>query len=357
MTARQIKGKWFVDFWFEHPTGQREQIRKASPVATKRGAGEYERQLRAEMLGPTEKPKVAPTLAEFSSEFLETYAASNNRPSELRSKRSIYKIHLLPLLGGRRLDEISPRHIEGYKSTKVKAGRSAKSINNDLTVLRKTLSVARDWGLIEQVPAFHWMKPPAPEFDFLSAEEGARLVHAAEPGWSTMMLTALRTGLRVGELLALRWDDVDLVVGRLVVRRSSWRGHLGPPKNGRNREVPLSPDALEALKAQRHLRGELVFCAADGTPWRENQLRRPLYRACKRAGLRRIGWHVLRHSFASQLVARGVVLKAVQELMGHSTIQMTLRYSHLSPDARRDAVRLLDGELGQQLGSGKAGAG
>lgn len=85
------------------------------------------------MLSPTEMPKVSASLAEFLSEFLETYAASNNRPSELRSKRSSLRILLLPQLGWRMLDEIGPRDIEGYKSTKVKAGRSAKSINSDLT--------------------------------------------------------------------------------------------------------------------------------------------------------------------------------------------------------------------------------
>jgi integrase len=140
----------------------------------------------------------------------------------------------------------------------------------------------------------------------------------------------------------LRWDDVDLVAGRLVVRRCDWRGHLGTPKSGRNRELPLSGDALAALKTQRHLKGELVFCAEGGRAWKENECKWPIWRACKRAGLRKISWHALRHTFASHLVMRGVPLKAVQELMGHATIEMTMRYSHLSPDVPRSAVQMLD---------------
>ena len=85
-----------------------------------------------------------------------------------------------------------------------------------------------------------------------------------------------------------------------------------------------------------------MFCGDDGSLLTSESCKWPLWRACKRAGLRRIGWHVLRHTFASHLVMRGAPLKAVQELLGHSTMEMTMRYSHLSPDVRRDAVALLD---------------
>jgi len=182
------------------------------------------------------------------------------------------------------------------------------------------------------VAAVAWLKGPRPEFDFFSFEEAERFLDAADPEWRPMFTLALRTGLRIGELRALRWDDVDLVAGRLVVRRCDWRGHLGTPKSGRNRELPLSGDALAALKTQRHLKGELVFCAEGGRAWKENEYKWPMWRACKKAGLRKISWHVLRHTFASHLVMKGVPLKAVQELMGHATIEMTLRYSHLSPE-------------------------
>jgi integrase len=117
---------------------------------------------------------------------------------------------------------------------------------------------------------------------------------------------------------------------------------VGTPKSGRAREVPLSPETVKALKQHRHLRGELVFCTDAGRMFRKNETKHPLWRACKRAGLRLIGWHALRHTFASHLTMRGVPLKAIQELLGHATIEMTMRYSHLSPEVRRDAVIMLD---------------
>jgi site-specific recombinase XerD len=110
----------------------------------------------------------------------------------------------------------------------------------------------------------------------------------------------------------------------------------------------MGEDAIAAFKAQRHLRGPLVFCADDGRMLVKTECKHPLWRACKRAGLRRIGWHVLRHSFASHLVMRGVPLKVVQELMGHATVEMSMRYAHLSPNVPRDAVRVLDAGVAPQ---------
>jgi integrase len=102
------------------------------------------------------------------------------------------------------------------------------------------------------------------EEQFLSFEEAERLVGQAAAEWRTFIIVALKTGLRVGELLALKWEDVDVVAGQLVVRRTLWHAQEGPPKGGRNRKVPLSDEAAAALKAHRHLKGPYVFCEADG---------------------------------------------------------------------------------------------
>ncbi len=118
-----------------------------------------------------------------------------------------------------------------------------------------------------------------------------------------------------------------------------------------SREAPLGDDAVAVLKAQRHLRGPFVFCNPDGSPLTERQVSEVIPAVCKRAGLaKRLTWHDMRHTYASHLVMRGVTLKAVQELLGHATIDMTLKYAHLSPDVKRDAVKLLD--LARPAGSG-----
>lgn len=123
----------------------------------------------------------------------------------------------------------------------------------------------------------------------------------------------------------------------------------GLPKGGRERSVELPGSVVEALKAHRHLRGRFVFCQEDGQPLTASRMAGPLRRALRAAGITRergqIGWHDLRHTYGSHLAMRAVPLKAIQELMGHSTIEMTMRYAHLSPDSRREAVNVLDRPL------------
>jgi integrase len=397
MSVRREKryGTWFYRKWVRKPDGRKVRI-FGTPKAeglpdTRAGAEEAERRAinRVMETGEPNKPvvvkKEVPTVRAFHEVFL---AASRivNKPSSVDTKEMIFRVHILPRLGDLRLDEVTYAVIEDFKialsetpvqnvekTYGIKKARakgkttdakgkpldekpvrllSPKTINNILTVLRRMLVIARKRGLIEHVPEFEWLKGDRPEFDFFDFDEAKRLVAAAEGEWRTMILVALRTGMRIGELLALRWEDVDLNAGRITVRRNVVWGYVGTPKSGKPREIPLSNDALAALKSHRHLRGPLVFCDDGGHMLTEGEVRHPLWRACKRAGLRQITWHVCRHTFASHLVMRGVPIKAVQELMGHSTILITMRYAHLAPEVSREAVQLLDldAPVGQSLG-------
>jgi integrase len=288
---------WMVDVDFTHPDGHRQRIRKRSPVQTRRGAEQYERDLRASLLSGTfgRKEIRRPTLAEFADEFIENYAVANNRLSEVYSKRWTLRLHLLPRLGHLRLDAISPRDIEGFKAYQLKAGYCAKSVNNHLAVLRRMPRVAVEWQILDSAPSVRPLKAPKPRFEFLDFEEAARLEGACEGQWQVMVTMALNTGLRLGELLGLRWQDCDLVRTRLVVRQAKWRDCFGPPKSGRQREVPLNAKVIAVLKRHRHLRSELVFCHEDGAPLSYAECHRPLVYGCQRAGLRHVQWHALRH--------------------------------------------------------------
>jgi integrase len=346
MAARKDDRRgWVVDFWVTYPNGRRERIRQTSPVQNKRGAEQFERELRQHLQDPQRpktKKKEVPTFKAFVDSFVVPYITTNNKPSTRRNNLMVLNRHLLPVFARTRLDQIKMGHIERYKAKKLKQGLAPKTINNQLTVLRKSLALAVEDEIIDRIPKFKWMKTQKPSFDFLDFDEADRLMDAAEGQWQAMIILAARAGLRQSELLGLRWDDVDLVRGQLHVCRGIWRGHVGTPKGGRSRYVPLSPLALKSLKSHRHLKGELVFCEPDGSYLTDGKCKHPLWSACKRAGLRRIGWHVLRHTFASHLAMLGVPLMVVQEYLGHTTIEMTMRYAHLSPEVGRESVARLD---------------
>ncbi len=296
--------------------------------------------------------KEVPTVRDFATIYLDV-SRVNNKPSSVTTKRRVLKRHLIPQLGDKRLDQVDYAAIEDLK-IHLATTLCAKSINNILTILRRMLVIAKKRGIIDVVPEVEWLKAPAPSFDFLTFDEAERVLRGADGEWGTMLLVALRTGLRHSELIGLRWEDVDLVAGQLSVRQAIVDGHVGTPKSGRGRHIPLGDEVLRALKRHRHLRGPLVFCVQSGRALKKGETKHPLWRACKRAGIRRIGWHACRHTFASHLVMRGVTLKAVQELLGHATITMTMRYAHLAPEIKRDAVRLLDsGVRGSQVAAAR----
>ncbi len=345
---RPERKRWMVDVDYTHSDRHRERVRES--FRNKKSAERREREIISALEAGTwirkevSEQEKSITLELFSDEFIDTYAQVNNKPSEVLSKKGILERYLKPALGTRNLDQINVRDIERLKSMMLKRGLSPKTVNNALVVLGKMLRYAEEIEIIEKVPRIRMLSVPKPVFDFLSFQEAEGLLKAAEyePEWHSMIFVALRTGARYGELCEIRWTDVDLETGRMMIRRSYWRGHVTTPKGGQEREIPLSPRTVRFLKSQRHLKGSLVLCRAGGTRHIYRSADASLKRICRRAGLRKIGWHVLRHTFASHLAMKGVPLKTVQELLGHATIEMTMRYAHLSPEVKRDAVVLLD---------------
>jgi integrase len=196
---------------------------------------------------------------------------------------------------------------------------------------------------------------PSGDIEVFSPEEVWSLVRAAvSEADSATFLTAAFTGLRLGELLALRWRDVDFTGATIRVRASYALGALTTPKSGKVRSVPMAPDVAEALSrlgAREHWVGEddLVFCGETGGYLDGSALRRRYKTALAAAGLRSLRFHDLRHTFGTRMIAKADV-RRVQEWMGHADIQTTMKYLHYAPcadDARLVAAAFATDDLGE----------
>lgn len=344
MSARKLRSSWWVDFRF---AGVR--YRKRSPMNTRAGAQAYEGVLRGRLAhglpvdgAPAPKPL---RLAEFAAEWLETYVRPNNRPTEMESKAMILRRHLLPRLGSTLLTHLTSRDVDAYKSAKLAAGLSPKTVNNHLAVLNKALASAVEWGHLQSAPRVQLLKCQPSPVSFLSREERDRLVAACGGQWRTMALIAAHTGMRIGEVIGLDVAAVDVGRGMISVRQAVAGGKLGPTKSGRERHIPMTAAVREAIAAhldQHGVSAEALFRNPDGSRVTRAQAAWMLSRACRLAGMRRVGWHALRHTFASDLVMGNVPIRAVQVLLGHANVTMTERYSHLAPATMSDAVRMLE---------------
>jgi integrase len=345
MTVRKIKSSWWVDFTFSH-----KRYRKRSPENSRPGALAYETVLRHRLAcgvgidDPEQKSEQKILFEEFALRWFEDYVVPNNKFSERRIKWYTLKSSLIPFFGKIPVDEIRTRHIEGYKAWKVKDGITNKSIKNHLSVLSKCLSSAYQWlEFPSKPPLMPWPKCAPVQTDYLSPDECEVLLSHAEGVIREIVLMALRTGMRQGELKGLQWSAIDWE-SRVVIVKNSYCDRekaIGPPKNNRIRSIPIDTDLYKILFRRRRSTG-YVFVNVKGQPFNHSSLSYHLDRVCQKAGLRRITWHVFRHTFASHLAMKGVPLNTVQALLGHSTIVMTMRYAHVAPSTMRAAIEMLN---------------
>lgn len=343
MAVRLIKKSWWVDFQFDQT-----RYRRRSPENTRQGARAYELLLRQRMARGETIGRLSPAqdipFEEFAWKWFEEYVVPNNKFSEQRIKRYTLKSSLIPFFGRMLIREITTYHIERYKARKVKEGLANKSIKNHLTVLSKCLTCAYAWlEFASKPPEIPWPKCPPPQTDYLSPDECQILLSHANGVIREMVLMALRSGMRQGELKGLQWSSIDWE-NRVVIVNNSYcdrEKDIGPPKNNRIRSIPLDGDVYEMLYRRKRATG-YVFTNSKGRPLNHSWLSYHLDKLCRSADLRRISWHTLRHTFASHLAMKGVPLNAVQALLGHSTIVMTMRYSHVAPSTMRAAIELLN---------------
>jgi integrase len=304
------------------------------------------------------------TFADAAAEWLRYIEVDRARkPSTIAGYRVIVRAHLLPAFGEMPIESISTPVIEQWLAG---LGGAASSRTKSLVLLHGILKRAKKvWGLTAN-PVAEVEKPPLKrtgEIQVFSPEEVLALVRAASNELdAAIYLTAAFTGLRMGELLALCWRDVDFTGAVVRVRASYAAGALTSPKSGKVRAVPMAPDvasALAQLGRQSDFVGadDLVFPGPTGSHLDGSGLRKRYKAALAAAGLRQLRFHDLRHTFGTRMIAKADI-RRVQEWMGHADIQTTMRYLHYAPrseDARLVAeafsvagADLVTGRLGTQ---------
>lgn len=332
------------------PDGRRIRIEGTPPLNTKKAAehAEHMHVLRVTNPGMVAPPatlvtkKIAiPTLREYGEVFLDKYGV-DHKPSARNSKKQIVKAHLLPFFGHMRLDEIRQIHIDTFKAGQLERGMTPKTVNNRLGVLSTLLNYA--WenveGLEPQKLRFH-VRSAETEIVAVPADEVKRLVNAAEDDrYRLAILLASEAGLRVGEIRGLQWGDVK--DGQITVRRAiDTRGNVGTPKHDKRRTIPLSASLAKALADAPH-RGLHVVPRLDGGVLGYCAMREALHDVYDAAEVEspEMPWHCLRHTFGTELAARGVPLPVIRDLMGHADVKTTMRYVTVADSQKCDAIDL-----------------
>lgn len=368
---KRTDGSWLIDFRYEDPsTGKSTRFKRSARLTArklglpeptgKREVEKLERKVRQALesrgcQGP-ERPKAQEKNApfgNFAGHWIERKKLELS-PATTRNYRKSMKHHAVPFFKDMRVRDIGVDDVEAYKLSLIESGIVPTSANTHIRVLSTLLSSAVAWGYASDNPAKK-VKPirePKKEYTFWDRAASDRFLAKClevSPEWHAFFLTALRTGLRLGELTGLHWADVDFAKQVIHVRNNLVLGEFKAPKSGKARHLPMTPDLVRELAERQRSRpnGRLVFSRFVGgeeAPLCRTVPGRKLVAVAKKAGVKPIRIHDLRHSFASQLVIAGVPLVAVQRLLGHSTIDMTLRYAHLGPQVSREAVLTLVGD-------------
>jgi integrase len=282
-----------------------------------------------------------------------TRSGDRYKPSAIRGYEAALRDRIFPELGGKRLGDVQRRDVQRLADNLLADGRDPSTIRNALMPLRVIYRRAVEDGDVAVNPCANLRLPAVRgrRERIASPEEAQRLLAALPARDRPVWATALYAGLRRGELMALRWEDVDLAAGVIRVERSyddKGRVEIEPKSRAGRRTVPIVGalrDVLVEHKARQGRDSGLVFGSTE-TPFVPSNLWRRAQRAWTRAGLEPIGLHEARHTFASVLIAAGVNAKAITTFMGHASIQTTYDlYGKLMPGSESEAAALVDAYL------------
>ncbi|MFQ5329639.1 MAG: tyrosine-type recombinase/integrase [Thermodesulfobacteriota bacterium] len=277
---------------------------------------------------------------ELAHKYINEYAKLHKRSWE----KDVCRLNrnLLPFFGHMTVTEITPRSISAYKSHRYSKGVKAATINRELTLIKHMYTMAiREWEWCRDNPVkrVSMEKESPPRDRWLTSEEECKLLTACSERLRVIVIFALNTGMRQGEILSLRWNNVNLLKGTLIIEVT---------KNGDRRAIPLNGTAWDLLKEQSRIRypaNDYVFTSSTGTKIDSGHLRRDFMKALRQAGIEGFCFHDLRHTFATRLVQAGVDLYKIQRLLGHKDNKTTQRYAHHYPESLRKSVEVLDAPL------------
>jgi len=307
------------------------------------------------------------TMKQFLAQWLEDHKHSIRVRSYERYEEMV-RLHIIPVLGRYQLQKLTAQQVRAFYTKKLNEGLSPTTVNGLHAVLHKALDDAVRLGILARNVCDAVSPPRRAHFEIqpLSTEQAQQLLAAARGhNMEALFVLALTTGMRRGEVLALKWQDIDfahntLHVRRIFTRRPGNRYIEAEPKTEKSRRsIALAPMVVELLKQHRIRQAEaklqasetwqergLVFCTAVGTPLNPSKVVDRFKTLLKKAGLPEIRFHDLRHSAATILLSMGVHPKVVQELLGHNQISMTMDiYSHVLPTMQKDAVSKLNDAL------------
>jgi integrase len=319
-------------YWIDFYDLNRSRVQESSRSSNKRDAEALLALRRSEILRGVYKRPAKITFGELGTRYME-YAKGNKR-SWLRDQQMLK--HLKNFFGSeRQIGEIIAADIEGYKLHRRKEV-SGSTVNRELALLKRMFNLAIDWDLylgsnpVRKVKFFQELNIGD---RILSKEEEKKLLPNATPYIQDMAVFGLNTGLRSGEIRSLKWESVDLEKNLLTVFAQ---------KTHKIRPVPINSEARRVLEFWAlGRRNEFVFYNHEtGKPFVD--LKAGFALACRKAGIEGVTWKTLRHTFASRLLDRGVDIVTVQQLLGHSTVLVTMRYTHTNLDSKKAAVAKLE---------------
>lgn len=369
---RESDGKWCCVVDLGYVNGKRK--RKAIYGKTRKEVSEkLKKVLREQQQGvPVVTERL--TIARFLDRWLADVAQPTVRPKTYRSYADTVRLHIAPALGRNQLDRLRPQDVAALLAAKLASGLSPRSVRNIRTILGLALNHAVRWGLIARNVVTLTEPPKVERHEIVpfTPEEARRFLTVARGNrLYALYAVALTLGLRQGEALGLRWQDIDLDRGLIYVRKQLQRVDgaltLVEPKTGRSRRtISLPAEVVDILGEHRRAQeaeravadsrwrgdeNDLAFASTVGTPLEPSNILKRYKAILARAGLPPSRFHDLRHSCASLLLAQGVHPKVVQEILGHSQIGMTLdTYSHLLPNAQREAARSMNDLLAADRG-------